>query len=396
MQHLDEGTIHAWLDGALSADEAARAELHVASCETCSDAVAEARGLIAASSRILTALDDVPRVSGAQWGRRDRGDRRPFLVRWRIAAVVALVVGGGALALAVRPRASFVALEAEADHDSSVTLAALDSPVAETAAPTSPPNVERPALLRGDGAPDRGAVGAGSGRTPAQPILRGRDLSAPPVDSAPTTLAQANVRVAAAPAPPAPARTDDTLRLSYAVAAEARVTADTAQVADRSSVSEKLGGVLGARRSVADASARFAEPAAAQPRPLAAPEPNAPRLLTEERMTEADGRVVVRRVYRVEETLVTLDERTPGEQRDAFEQRRSSEERQASADSTVALERRRRMNVLELEQRRAEVDSASTPAATSISWVGASGTEFTLSGAVPREQLERFRRLLGY
>ena len=65
MQHLDEGTIHAWLDGALSADEAARAEAHVASCSACADAVAEARGLIAASSRILTALDNVPNVRGA-------------------------------------------------------------------------------------------------------------------------------------------------------------------------------------------------------------------------------------------------------------------------------------------------------------------------------------------
>lgn len=375
MQHLDEGTIHAWLDGALSADEAGRVEMHVAACETCSDAVAEARGLIAASSRILTALDDVPRVSGARWGRRDRGDRRPFLVRWRIAAVVALVVGGGALALAVRPRASFVALEAEADRESPVTLAALDSPVAEVAAPTSPANAERPALLRGDGAPDRGAVGAGSGRTPAQSILPGRDFSAPPADSAPTTLAQLNVRAAAAP-PPARARTDDTLRLPYAVAAEARATADTAQVADRSSVSEKLGGVLGARRSVADASARFAEPAAPQARPLAAPEPNAPRLLTEERMTEADGRVVVRRVYRVEGTLVTLDERAAPEERYELEQRRSAREEGQAAASTPA-------------------DSLAAPTIT-IRWVDARGAEFTLSGAAPQAQLEQIRKLLGY
>ena len=66
MWHLDEGTIHAWLDGALSADEARRVEAHVGSCTTCADAVAEARGLIAASSRILTALDEVPYVKGAK------------------------------------------------------------------------------------------------------------------------------------------------------------------------------------------------------------------------------------------------------------------------------------------------------------------------------------------
>jgi hypothetical protein len=61
MQHLDEGMIHAWLDGQLPRDEAASIEAHVAECRPCADAVAEARGLIAASSRILTALDGVQR-----------------------------------------------------------------------------------------------------------------------------------------------------------------------------------------------------------------------------------------------------------------------------------------------------------------------------------------------
>ena len=58
--HLDEGTIHAWLDGALGADEARDVEAHVADCAECAAAVAEARGLIAASSRILAKLDAVP------------------------------------------------------------------------------------------------------------------------------------------------------------------------------------------------------------------------------------------------------------------------------------------------------------------------------------------------
>lgn len=60
MNHLDEGTIHAWLDGGLSAAQSAEVDAHVKSCGECSARVVEARGLIAASSRILTALDDVP------------------------------------------------------------------------------------------------------------------------------------------------------------------------------------------------------------------------------------------------------------------------------------------------------------------------------------------------
>lgn len=60
MSHLDEGTIHAWLDGALSTTQSAEVDAHVKGCAECSAKVAEARGLIAASSRILTSLDDTP------------------------------------------------------------------------------------------------------------------------------------------------------------------------------------------------------------------------------------------------------------------------------------------------------------------------------------------------
>lgn len=60
MNHVDEGTIHAWLDGALDAAQAREIEAHVAGCAACSAAVAEARGLIAGASRILGALDEVP------------------------------------------------------------------------------------------------------------------------------------------------------------------------------------------------------------------------------------------------------------------------------------------------------------------------------------------------
>ncbi len=60
LNHPDEGTIHAWLDDGLSADEAARIDAHVATCASCSARVAEARGLIAGASRVLSRLDDDP------------------------------------------------------------------------------------------------------------------------------------------------------------------------------------------------------------------------------------------------------------------------------------------------------------------------------------------------
>ena len=60
MQHPEEGTIHAWLDGELSADESAALEVHAGECADCAARVAEARGFIAASSRIVSALDGIP------------------------------------------------------------------------------------------------------------------------------------------------------------------------------------------------------------------------------------------------------------------------------------------------------------------------------------------------
>jgi anti-sigma factor RsiW len=93
-RHIDEGTLHAWLDGALPPDESARVEAHVASCAACSAAAAEARGLVAAASRILTALDDVP---GGVAPRRHGVERRHRLwTGWplRAAAGVLFVVAG--------------------------------------------------------------------------------------------------------------------------------------------------------------------------------------------------------------------------------------------------------------------------------------------------------------
>ena len=90
MQHPDEGTIHSWLDGALSAEEAARVEAHVKDCPECAAAVAEARGFIAASSRILTALDNAPRGVIPAAAPKKRVD--PLV--WRVAATLLVVAGG--------------------------------------------------------------------------------------------------------------------------------------------------------------------------------------------------------------------------------------------------------------------------------------------------------------
>ncbi|MGV3708926.1 MAG: anti-sigma factor family protein [Gemmatimonas sp.] len=58
--HPDEGLLHEWLDEQLNATDAEHVASHVQSCAQCQSAVAEARGLIAASHRILAKLDEVP------------------------------------------------------------------------------------------------------------------------------------------------------------------------------------------------------------------------------------------------------------------------------------------------------------------------------------------------
>ena len=58
--HVDEGMIHAWLDGELDAAQVARIEAHIGRCGACAARVAEARGLIAGASRVIGMLDDVP------------------------------------------------------------------------------------------------------------------------------------------------------------------------------------------------------------------------------------------------------------------------------------------------------------------------------------------------
>lgn len=67
-EHLDEGTIHAWLDGALDPAAASAVAAHVESCTSCAERVAEARGLIAGASRVVGALDEAPAAPSPAWG----------------------------------------------------------------------------------------------------------------------------------------------------------------------------------------------------------------------------------------------------------------------------------------------------------------------------------------
>lgn len=229
MQHLDEGTVHAWLDGALPPDESERVSEHVSSCAACAALVAEARGLIAAASRILTALDDVPGgvipaapsrpgdvapiarpVSSAA-----TGPRRWFRVtsnHWRVAAAIAFLAGTSVLVSRVdrdeapgTMSAESVAMDAalekkvrgpsDAGDGASLAAGAAESSL-DVAAPTAAPVATRTSP---DAAPRSvndavGVAGVATGST--QPNAYAKSTKAIP---APTAVASPRAQGARAP-----------------------------------------------------------------------------------------------------------------------------------------------------------------------------------------------------
>ena len=165
-EHPDEGTIHAWLDGALDDAQARTLAAHVASCRACAERVAEARGLIAGASRIVGALDDVPSAGSAPWGQVAAGapsaPRAASAWRWlrvtparaAMAATILVAIGVGltyerasvdsdASRVAMSPAremATTTAPPAERPRD-----ALLDSAVARNLAKAQPPRAVGPA-----------------------------------------------------------------------------------------------------------------------------------------------------------------------------------------------------------------------------------------------------------
>ena len=108
MSHPDEGLIHAWLDGELDPADAARVEALVASDADWAAAAAEARGLIAASARIVGALDRVPAnviPNAAPAAPAARATPRPASRRWvwQAAAALALMAGSAVVVEREKP-----------------------------------------------------------------------------------------------------------------------------------------------------------------------------------------------------------------------------------------------------------------------------------------------------
>jgi hypothetical protein len=145
-EHPDEGTIHAWLDGALDDGAAHALAAHVASCRVCAERVAEARGLIAGASRIVNALDDAPSATGPAWGQAPVAPTGPTTAAtprgWRMLRVTparAAIAATVLVALGVSLTYERVAVDSQATRavaeraDVQSTTAAASAPAAQMA-----------------------------------------------------------------------------------------------------------------------------------------------------------------------------------------------------------------------------------------------------------------------
>lgn len=192
MQHLEEGTIHAWLDGALPADEAAAVDAHARSCAECAAAVAEARGMIAGAARIVSALDiarggvvpsapsiSPPRpASGASLWRR----LRLTPSRAALAATILVAVAGTLVVRHQRPLGD--AIDKGRRIDSSI-LMPMVAPVRRDSTAVAPPAEHRTPINHSSIAQPQRKAAASNGRLPSP--------APTPVAPAPTPAASAAV-----------------------------------------------------------------------------------------------------------------------------------------------------------------------------------------------------------
>lgn len=230
--HPEEGTLHAYIDGELARVEAATLELHVAECARCAAALAEARGLVAAASRAISALDTAPSAAAAAGSptitSAPAAPRRAawppiFRVPYARAAALLLLAGGTAVVInrlatseaEIRPRA-----------ESSLTDAASMDERAASVAPTVRATVAQSAnpapTAAGRDLSARGAVGGAA--SAAQKSAASARVSADAADDGVRALALAPPPAAAPSPSPRLEQRPEAIVLSEAAAPATRVT----------------------------------------------------------------------------------------------------------------------------------------------------------------------------
>ncbi len=201
MGHLDEGLVHAWLDDALPAEEARDIATHVQSCVSCAALVAEARGFIAASTRIVAQLDHVSAnvipekiatVGSLKHQRRRTWWRHPGFAAAAVLGVTTLSW------LALRDDKTIVAPAAAPVVATAVPIVA--EPVKATPTPTSTPT-STPQPTKHSGAAPAPTVATMSRNAKASAITRGDAAVSAAVADRPLPRAEALAVPMAAPLP---------------------------------------------------------------------------------------------------------------------------------------------------------------------------------------------------
>jgi len=399
MQHLDEGTIHAWLDGELPPAEREAAEAHAASCDECRAAVAEARGFIAASSRILMALDAVPGgvLPASQESSLPARKRAP--ARFRVSrawmAAAAVLVLSTATVIAIRPRGNTAALRvAEAGKEQKAAAIAPgvagkmanSEPIGATA-PVAPsekseanaPAPNAPEPKPADALEERLQKSTDKGLARASPARK--DASAPALDSdrAPMMVADAarakeaesstlSARKRSAPA------ASSAPQSAGAIAAEAAppVARLAAPMVAQAQSSPRFGDSAAARplalNSVVVTGAGIATPNAKLDAAIAS-DSIAPQLVSRS-TSSAGGDTVVTTVYSVHGVPVSLIDRSAGH-----------------------VEIRRQEHFTYGGQPAAKARDAA-PLINSLTWSDSTGRTRTLRGAVSQAELEQLKAAL--
>lgn len=358
MQHLDEGTIHAWLDGELPAAERAELEAHIASCEPCAAAVAEARGFVAASSRILTALDAVPGgvlPKSDPLASKGAAPRKRFTVSRAWMAAAAVLVLSTVTVIARRP--------GQDDKLANIAFHQDTQPAAEES------------LQRA--APAAGAA-AGVARKDARTEVREKKEAIPNASASLNAASPAPALAATPQSAPAGARArreTDALSDKPAVRVPMPSSPESAlarrltheRVRDSIRLRAPLASVVVTGEGATPANERLGALSAAD---SSAVDSAAPHLVSRTTSNYDDGDTVVTTIYKVGAATVTLVDwsRAPGPP--ARIHIRGS----AAQPSAKSLE--------------------PVPLVDSITWSDSSGHTRLLRGAVSREELERIRAAL--
>lgn len=95
MSHVDEGTLHAYLDGELPAAERATLEAHIAACSACRAQLTDERALVERASKLLGLAQPVERPAPPLHQLRQRRlmGRLGMPLAWAASVVLALSVG---------------------------------------------------------------------------------------------------------------------------------------------------------------------------------------------------------------------------------------------------------------------------------------------------------------